>query len=910
MQTLEPYVEPESGKPPRRGSTGALAALGALVIVATSVAAVVTRLGVLVIIGVAIIAVGALFVLRRGFGFVQLVAFLIHFEGIGRGGISVGRIISATAILLIAYKLVVDKWRPPAVPMRYWLPPVLVMTWGVASAIWAPDVGQWFVGVGVFGLAFAYFATSALLIDSVDLIKKWMRAYWYGGICGAVAGVWGLILGLRAFGFNRDANLFGVLAASMIPLTIYYRRQSKTTTEKVLYTVVLLLVLGGAAGAGSRSGVIGAAVALFASMVYRPGVKVSRNIARAFPAAIITAIIAVGLIVINPNTLIRGTDSSGRLDFWNVSVSMIQERPVLGVGLGNLDAQIPSRMPITPGTTKLSDVRDEVSSHNTYLDIAGDLGVIGLVIWASAIVMTVIGLLRPRWKQTKELSGYLFLMFLPVLSGSMFLSLINNKLAWSLIGIAAALQVPSWGTRWKGYFEPSRGDPASGEEQPERLARWDLRISQRFRIWVVLGALAGAVIFPVVGSSAPTNYSASRSIVVPKLDLPPGVPYVRLDIDRLQYVHNLILSDAYAYQLAELAGVDIDPRVVSDDVTVFRSDAGPYMDIVFKSTDEQLVNQVAPHLTGALDAIIEQGRIDSEETLRDELRPRDPGEQRYYTGPMYLPVGQDVDFGVEPPRLVWLAFVGAGTGGLLAISLVLIKQGSPRVNNDDDFPHAVGMPLWTHVGRNGRRNAATPAQYAHVAVTAFEATDGERLPNRMLLAAPRHSRSARVLSMGIAASLAASGERVLLVDGQVERRVMSWRLGAGLAPGMNDIAHGRAALGDSIRRVRRWRLPRPVRKSFRDNRENLRFIPAGRPRRGEEPAVDPALLSDVDDDVIIVMLAPPLLGTIPVSPSLRWADVVLYNLVEGETVTSDAEDAALQVATFAQGPSGVVLSDV
>jgi hypothetical protein len=36
----------------------------------------------------------------------------------------------------------------------------------------------------------------------------------------------------------------------------------------------------------------------------------------------------------------------------------------------------------------------------------------------------------------------------------------------------------------------------------------------------------------------------------------------------------------------------------------------------------------------------------------------------------------------------------------------------------------------------------------------------------------------------------------------------------------------------------------------------------------------------------------------------------LYNLVEGETVTFDAEDGALQVATFARGPSGVVLSDV
>ncbi|MGI9578568.1 MAG: hypothetical protein ACR2OH_10240, partial [Microthrixaceae bacterium] len=303
VQTLEPYVEPTAGPPPRKRGpgTGLLVVLGLVAVLAVSIVAVVTKLGVLILIALSLVAIGALFVLRRGFGFVEVVAFLIHFDGIGGGGISVGRLVSASAIVLIVYKLVVEKWRPPAIPMRYWLPPVLVMTWGVASAAWAPEIGQWFVGVGVFGLAFAYFAVSSLLIDSVGTIQKWMRAYWYGGICGAIAGVWGLILGLRAFGFNRDANLFGVLAASMIPLTIYYRRQATTTQQKIIYTLVLLLVLGGAAGAGSRSGVVGAAVALFASLVYRPGVSVGKRIAIAFPAAILTLLIALVLIIINPN---------------------------------------------------------------------------------------------------------------------------------------------------------------------------------------------------------------------------------------------------------------------------------------------------------------------------------------------------------------------------------------------------------------------------------------------------------------------------------------------------------------------------------------------------------------------------------------------------------------------------------
>jgi hypothetical protein len=884
-------------------------ALGILVVLATSVAAIATKLGVIVVLGVALLAVGALFVYRRGFTFVEVVAFLIHFDGIGRGGISVGRIVSVAAILLFVYKLYVERWRPPAVPMRYWFPPVLVMTWGFASAAWGPEIGQFVVGVGTFALAFAYFAISAFLVDSVDKIRKWMRAYWYGGIFGAIAGVWGLVLGLRSFGFNRDANLFGVLAASMIPLTIYYRRQATTTRQKVLYTFVLLLVLAGAAGAGSRSGIIGAAVALFASIVYRPGFSIGHGLKRALPAALVTAAVAL-LMLLNPNTLIRGTDSSGRLDFWNITVDLIAEQPLHGVGLGQMDAMLPPLMPVTPGVERLKDSRDEVSSHNTYLDLTGDLGLIGVLLFISVIGMTVIGLLTPRWSNTKEVSGYLFLMFLPVLSGSMFLSLINNKLAWSIVGLAAALQVPSWGARWKGYFSGMAGSGGGSAEDGERRARWDLKVSQRFRVWIVLGAMVGAVAFPLAGSTVPTQVSASRSIFVPKLDVPPDLPRVTLDMDRLQWLHNMVLSDNYAFELGRLAGVDADTEQISNQVFVVRNDAGPFMELGVRGPDEQLVETLSPHLTDAVDSIVDRGREVSEDSLRDELRPSDPGEQRYYTGPIYLEIGDEPDFSSEGPRFVWLFLVGASTGALSALALVLMKQRYPRVNNDDDFETAVGMNLWTHVGRNGRRNAATADQFAQVAVTAFESVETPSWPRRILVTAPRSSRSSRAVSMGVAASLVSSGERVLLVDGQPERRLLSWRLGGARAPGMTDLADRTATLQDCIRRVRRWRLPKAVRNTLTANAENLRFLPAGRSGASGEATVDPEVLDELDDEVIVVMLSPPLLGTVPVSPCLRRFDVVLYNLVEGETVTSDAEDAALQVATFAQGPAGVVLSDV
>ena len=909
VQTVEPYVEPTGGAPERGPGPVSLVAV-VLLVLAASVLAIQSRLGVIIAVGLAIVAASLVFTLRRGFAFVEVVAFLIHFDGLGRGQVSLGRLISGVVILLLLYKLVVEKWRPPAVPVRYWLPPVMMIGWGVASAAWSPQIGQWALGLGTLGLAFAYFAVAGFLVDSYETIERFLRAYWYGGIFGAVMGVWGLILGLRAYGFNGDANLFGVLAASMIPLTIYYRRKSTTTLERVIYTVVLLLVLGGAAGAGSRSGLIGAAAALFASLVYRPGQSIGRRALAAIPAAVVTAAIALVLLLLNPITLERGTASSGRTDFWNVAVRMISEEPLVGQGLGQLAAEIPDRLATTPGSTILADTRDKVAAHNTWLDIAGDLGVVGLSIWAVVIALTVAALLSPRWRQTRELSIYLLLMFVPVLTGSMFLALANNKLAWSIIGLAAALQVPSWGNRYKGYFSPQARPGEEDEWSAGRLARWDLKISQRFRVRILLGALLGALAFGALGSGGQTRYSASVSIFAPKLDVPPGLDRVLVDVDRLQTLHNLMLSEGYAYHLARLGGLDGDVRDIADNMEITRPKAGPYLEIAYRSTDAAEVRAAGPHLTEALDTLIDTGRTTSRDTLVDEVRPLNPGEQRYYTGPMYLPVGEEVTYGGQGPRVTWLVFVGALTGGIAALSLVLLKQRVPRVNNDDDFPRAVGMPMWTHVGRNGRRNAATPDQYAQVAVTAFEATGGDEWPRRLLVATPEHSRSARVLAMGIAASLASRGQRVVLVDGEVQRPVTSWRLGVGPRPGMHDLAMGRASLDQAIGRVRRFTLPRPVRLTFRNHRDNLRVIGAGRRRRGEAGTVDPAVLAQLDPGVIVVMLAPPVLGTVPVSPSLQWADVVLYDLIEGETVTFDAEDAALQVSTFAQGPAGVVLSDV
>ncbi|MCC6185031.1 MAG: hypothetical protein IT194_10270, partial [Microthrixaceae bacterium] len=63
-------------------------------------------------------------------------------------------------------------------------------------------------------------------------------------------------------------------------------------------------------------------------------------------------------------------------------------------------------------------------------------------------------------------------------------------------------------------------------------------------------------------------------------------------------------------------------------------------------------------------------------------------------------------------------------------------------------------------------------------------------------------------------------------------------------------------------------------------------------------------------DVALVVLAPSLTSRAPVGAVLAWADAVVLTLVEGRTVTFDAEDAASPIRSFVGGPSGVVMMDV
>ena len=934
LQTIErsnaPAPSPERPRPPVWSRLAI--AIAAVLSVPLLVLAVFSRWGVLIAVVLAITAGIFIWVWQRGFVFIEIVAFLIHFDGLGVGPVRMGRIIAGIAACVMLYKLVAERWRPPAIPARHWVPVFALVGWAVLSGVWSESPGGWMFTLGVFGLGITFFCIASLLVDSHQKIQQFLRAYWIGGLFGSGAGILALFLGTRSVGFGGDPNFFGLLQASMIPLTVYYRRHATTDRMRWAYTFILLFVLAGAAGAGSRSGLIGGAIAIVGTMVTRPGLNPVRRGGVAIGSLFVAGFAFLVGFVANPANLQRGfaDRGAGRLDLWTVSLDLIRENPILGYGLGQLRTIIAPNLLLTPGSQHLTDSRAEVSAHNTWIELAGDLGVVGVVLFLLVVVVALLGFARPRWLQARELSTTLFVMMLPVLSGSMFLPLLNNKLAWALIGLSAALQVPSWGARWTGLpgtaQPPALVDPvdideshfrsgerwnARGEERWEavRLARWDLRVSRRFRVFLILGALAGGVLAGSVASNVPVSYTATAGVFVPRLDGPEAAETVVVDRTRLQSVLTMVISGAYAVELKELSGLDLSVPEIRRRMSVTRPKMGAYLELEFSDTDRDHTLAAMPHLVEALDNVYRASTEAAAKEVADEMRPVIPGEQRYYSGPYYMRAYRDPVLEENPPRTLWMVLVAMMTGALGAAGVVLSQQRRPRVNNDDDFPRFTGLPVWAHVGRHGRHHGATPAQYAQVITAARDRLAPGLEPSRLVVSSARPDRAVRGLALGIAAQLTSEGHRVLLVDAQLDRPALSVRLGGFLRPGLSDVGQGDTSLAEALRRIRRWRMPAATRRIVARSLGELRFLPAGR-SRSDDRLVPLEVFDDLDPEVYVVLLAPSAMGDVANAPVLGWGDVVVLGLVEGRTVTFDAEEAASRVRTFGAGPGGIVLLDV
>ncbi len=368
------------------------------------------------------------------------------------GSVSVAKVLGLIlALSWIASLLVRSSWRHQlfsAFP-GYTALLVVFTTWCLASGLWAEDPsaalsGSLRIGLNLLILPIAY----AAIRDERRL--RWFLISLLAGLVGS--SLYGLLLSggdpsapgrLQGAGFDPNYLALWLVAAGTLGIGVATRRRMDPAARALVLAAVAVsgvFVLSTA----SRTGLVAlAAVTLLSPFALGQGRRA---------VAVLVGLVAVAgcltyFVALAPPAVVEhvvaSDGGSGRTDIWKVGLRMVDAHPVRGIGLGNYPITAVHYL-FEPGDLANTDlIIDEPKvSHNTYLGLLAELGVIGLgmylaiLLGAVAATATAARRLRAAGRRNEELlARAVLLAMIAVAAGSFFVSLEYTKPLWLLLAL-------------------------------------------------------------------------------------------------------------------------------------------------------------------------------------------------------------------------------------------------------------------------------------------------------------------------------------------------------------------------------------------------------------------------------------------------------------------------------------------
>ena len=339
---------------------------------------------------------------------------------------------------------------------------VFLGVWALASTLWASDANR----AASDGFRLVLNVTLVFIVFAA--VRRGRDARWlvWGYLAGAVVAA---LVGLVVPGFEVEGRVAGtlgpnLLAAMLVPALVFslfalgWTRSAAGRWLLVgciaLFTVTIFLTQ-------SRGGLVALAAALAAALVFAGPVR-RHFVALTVVAASVGAIYYTAFA--SPESLARVTNpggGTGRSDLWSIASGVIADHPVQGVGAGNFP--VVSREYATE-TINLQYVRLVVDTpeetHNAYLGLFTELGLVGLVTFGVVVLATLTLALRATraFARAREPE----------------LELLSRALFVGLVGLLAALRVPLGAAR-EAVLAPPRvsrslctRSPAGGSRRSRR----------------------------------------------------------------------------------------------------------------------------------------------------------------------------------------------------------------------------------------------------------------------------------------------------------------------------------------------------------------------------------------------------------------------------------------------------------
>jgi len=234
---------------------------------------------------------------------------------------------------------------------------------------------------------------------------------------------------VRVVGLMPDPNFYAYASAVALPLCLAGLFSARR--RKVLWGIAGGVLAAALIVSYSRGALIAAAAAL--------GWFVLRVRAFRLPAVAVLLVAVAVSGAVAPGAYVRRMHqlAAGQLDesillrfrYARLAIDLAASHPLFGIGVGNF-------MKVNPR---------EQEVHNTYLQVAAEIGIPGLGIFAALLALSVRDLLRARKRLLESGEMRQVVVMAAVESavvGTMvfwlFFSMFGNKTAWFLLGVAAA----------------------------------------------------------------------------------------------------------------------------------------------------------------------------------------------------------------------------------------------------------------------------------------------------------------------------------------------------------------------------------------------------------------------------------------------------------------------------------------
>ncbi len=277
----------------------------------------------------------------------------------------------------------------------------------VASLLWTVDPGGTVQALGSLGIALAFMASFAILVDDERDLRRLLWVAAVAAIVLALVYIEGYLSGIsRQSNPVGDANFFAAFEVLALPLVVVLASSSRSPGARVGLFVGVAIMAASVIATLSRGGFANL-IAIVFLIVVLPSRTLFRS--REQKVLFLTAA-ALGMTVLLSTAWVSlqsrfqqgfheaTSVAGGRGDLWEAALLQYREHPITGIGYGSFRPNSFEFLTETPGVSLDSHLRTSVLSgepvHNSYIESLAELGPAGLVLFLGLLIAPAASLRR------------------------------------------------------------------------------------------------------------------------------------------------------------------------------------------------------------------------------------------------------------------------------------------------------------------------------------------------------------------------------------------------------------------------------------------------------------------------------------------------------------------------------------